>query len=109
MASTQTPQKFVDGVLQKSTECLKYIHEHGYPWDETTCITAASSGPLDCLKYAHENGCPWDERVIQAAFNSSHPGCMSYALENGCPRNKNSHIDARDDTKNPVYVIGKSD
>ena len=37
-------------------ECLKYLHENGYPWYSNTCKSAAASGNLECLKYAHENG-----------------------------------------------------
>ncbi len=42
-------------------DCLRYAHENGCPWDETTCRYAAQYGHLDILRYAHENGCPWNE------------------------------------------------
>ena len=38
-------------------ECLKYLHENGCAWDESTCEAAAEGGHLECLKYLHENGC----------------------------------------------------
>ena len=37
---------------------LKYLHNNGCFWDETTCGYAAKNGHLECLKYLHENGCP---------------------------------------------------
>ena len=35
-------------------DCLKYVHEKGYPWDEDICEYAAEFGHIECLKYAHE-------------------------------------------------------
>ena len=32
-------------------DCLKYLHEHGCPWDEGTCLAAAKNGHLNCLNY----------------------------------------------------------
>ena len=48
-----------------TSECLKYAHEKGCPWDEVTCSNAAKNGHLKCLKYAHENGCPWDKETCK--------------------------------------------
>lgn len=39
------------------TDCLRYLHENGCPWDRYACIYAADGHP-DCLRYLHENGCP---------------------------------------------------
>jgi hypothetical protein len=40
-------------------DCLKFLHENDYYWDEWTCTRAAQNGQLECLKYLHQNGCPW--------------------------------------------------
>jgi hypothetical protein len=49
---------------------LKYAREHGCPWNEVTCESAARNGHLECLKYARERGCPWDEKTyIHAVLN----------------------------------------
>ena len=29
----------------------------------TSCYTAAYNGHLESLKYVHEHGCPWDEET----------------------------------------------
>ena len=63
---------------------LKYAHENGCPWDESTC-EAAARGHLECLQYAHENGCPWDEWVCHEAAKGGHLECLKYAHENRCP------------------------
>jgi hypothetical protein len=39
---------------------LKYTHENGSVWNESTCDYAAAGGHLDCLKFAQENGCLWN-------------------------------------------------
>ena len=44
-------------------ERLKYLHENGCPWDESTCEAAAEGGHLECFKYLHENGRPWNTWV----------------------------------------------
>jgi hypothetical protein len=64
---------------------LKYAHENGCPWDESTCEAAARCGHLECLQYAHENGCPWDEWVCHEAAKGGHLECLKYAHENRCP------------------------
>jgi capsule polysaccharide modification protein KpsS len=40
---------------------LKYLHRHGYPWNERTCDSAVYNGHVDCLMYAYINGSPWNE------------------------------------------------
>ena len=66
-------------------ECLKYAREHGCPWDEETCAYAASNGHLECLKYAREHGCPWDEETCRLAALNGQLECLKYAREEGCP------------------------
>ena len=69
-------------------DCLRYIHEQGFPWDATTCKYASGSGHLDCLRYAHENGCTWDKTTCQIAIRKCCLECLRYAHENGCPWNE---------------------
>ena len=57
---------------------LRYAHEHGCPWDEHTCRSAARVGHLEVLRYAHEHGCPWDWRV---APYSPYPPCIRAYVE----------------------------
>ena len=46
---------------------LKFMHTHGWSWDERTTYTAAVKGHLDCLKYAVEHGCPVHENILEVA------------------------------------------
>jgi hypothetical protein len=41
-------------------ECLKYAHEKGCHWDESTCYGTSFNRHLECVKYLLENGCPID-------------------------------------------------
>lgn len=72
-------------------DCLRYAHEHGCTWDETTCNYAAHMGCVPCLQYAHEHGCPWSEATCIAATyaqqfdNTRRNECLKYAHEHGCP------------------------
>ena len=65
--------------------CLKFAREHGAPWDEWTCASAARNGNLECLKYAREQGCDWDERTCASAAMSGHLDCLKYACARECP------------------------
>ena len=66
-------------------ECLQYAHENECPWDEDTCKYAAEKGHLECLKYLHENGCPWDEDTCEGAARNGHLECLKYLHDKGCP------------------------
>ena len=64
---------------------LKYLHEHGCPWDQRTFLNALSSGDSSastnflhnyttegtCLRYALEHGCPYDAQVLRKARRNS--------------------------------------
>lgn len=60
-----------------SLECLIYLHENGFPWDESTTLCAGSKGHLDCLKYAISNGCPFNDELIFCSTNK----CYEYLQE----------------------------
>jgi len=63
-------------------DCLKYAHENGCPWNETTCSWAAYYDKLDCLQYAHVYGCSWDIALLK----SHHYRIQKYAVEYNCPQ-----------------------
>ena len=69
-----------------SLVCLRYLHEHGCPWDERTHVKAVEQNQLTCLEYAHVHGCPWDASVTAAAAMShANMPCLKYLYEHGCP------------------------
>lgn len=73
--------------MEGNVECLKYLHDNGCPWNESSCIAAASEGNLgnlENLKYFHENGCPWNEQTSKAAVRIGDINCLKYLHENGC-------------------------
>jgi hypothetical protein len=41
-------------------EMVKWLHNHGCPWDTLTCSSAARSGHLRVLQWAREHHCPWN-------------------------------------------------
>ena len=67
--------------MKVTSECLKYAHENGCPWDEKACSNAALFGHLECLKYLHENECPWDKETCSGAAEKGHLECLKYAHE----------------------------
>ena len=66
-----------------SVECLRYLHENGYPWDASILSSAAEKGHLECFQYAYENGCPWNEFCLLHAACYGNLECLRYAHEQG--------------------------
>ncbi|GFH53312.1 hypothetical protein CTEN210_09788 [Chaetoceros tenuissimus] len=71
--------------FEKAFEVLQWLHQHGVPWDEKTCVVSASVGNLKALKYARVNGCPWNEECLEKAIHTRDLELVEYCLENGCP------------------------
>ena len=62
---------------------LRWAHEHGCPWDASTCLHAAAGGHLYVLQWARENGCPWDSRTCAAI--GGHLDVLKWVREHHCP------------------------
>jgi hypothetical protein len=61
---------------------VKYLHEHGCPWNEFTCSCAVRNGDnLALLKYLHENGCPCDYGTYFEAIDKNFNACATYAKD----------------------------
>ena len=78
--------------MKGNLACLQYAHEHGCAWDSDTCSIAAQYGHLACLQYAHENGCPWDSDTCGYAAQNGHTACLQYAQEHGCPSHRRYYV-----------------
>lgn len=50
-----------------SLKLLKWAHDNGYRWNESTCTNAAENGHLKMLKWARSEGCPWDSNTCAYA------------------------------------------
>ena len=75
-------------------QCLKYLHENGYPCGSSSCYLAARYGHIECLTYLHENGCPWDMLSCYIAAYYRHLKCLIYLHKNNCPWDDQSYISA---------------
>lgn len=64
-----------------SLECLKFLHQAGYPWNEYTCKLAIYNNQLECLMYMIQNGCPYNVHVLQTdAFIVDNPEILRYVV-----------------------------
>ena len=70
-----------------SLETLKFLHKHGCPFDEGTCLHAAASGKLEKLVWLRSPpiNCPWDAGTTQTALSYCRWDMLKFALDNGCP------------------------
>jgi len=59
-------------------------------------------GHLDVLKYLREHGCPWDLRTFHRAHLNNHIDCLNYATQNQCP-GWERYDPAHPDYDPPVY------
>lgn len=64
---------------------LKWLRQQSCPWDESTCIGAATTGGLEALKWARAHGCPWDEWTTYWARARRDDAMYDWAVANGCP------------------------
>jgi len=55
------------------------VKESKCPWHEN-CLFASYNGHLECLKYLHENGCPWNESSCQQASMYGKLRCLIYHI-----------------------------
>jgi hypothetical protein len=70
--------------MSRNIQILKWVREHGCPWDEHTCTEAASKGDLEKLKWAREHGCPCTEKAIMYAIKNNQVETLNY-LANADP------------------------
>jgi ankyrin repeat protein len=64
-------------------DCLRYLHENGYEFEERSSHTAAKYGNISCLKYLYEHKAYFDEITFE--FAGRHLDCLKYLHEIGCP------------------------
>eukprot|EP01032_Pedospumella_encystans_P017717 gene17717-20184_t len=64
-----------------SVEFITWLHEEVYSgFGESDCAVAAKMNNLPALKYLHEHGCPWDEQTIFAACEFGHIPIVEFAV-----------------------------
>jgi len=68
-------------------EGLQWAREHGCPWSEGTCPSAARGGHLEVLRWAREHDRPWDETTCALAARGGHLAVLRWAREHGCQWN----------------------
>ena len=51
-----------DGYLDN----MKWLREHGCPWDGEKFRTSSDNGCLDNMKLLREQSCPWDKDTLDS-------------------------------------------
>jgi hypothetical protein len=70
--------------LNGHLDCLIFLREKWYPWNEKTCEYATIGKHIDCLTYAYTQGCPMTSKVCDLAAMTGNIYALIYAYENGC-------------------------
>ncbi len=76
---------FVLAVQSGKIEILKWLHEHGYPWNEDVCAEAAECCNLRTLMWLREKGCRWNGKTLALARDNGLEDVYEWAKMNGCP------------------------
>ena len=79
---------FMNALFKNKLECVKYllsIRPSIKTSEEDFCTKASQGGSLECLKYLHENGFPWGKDTILCAGWKGYLNCLEYLVSNGCP------------------------
>jgi hypothetical protein len=76
-----------DSDEDNSLDTLKFLHKHGCPFDEDTCVHAVCSGQFEKLVWLRSPpiNCPWDSGTTQFALRFCQWDTLKFALDNGCP------------------------
>jgi hypothetical protein len=53
----------MDQENEKSIECLKYINEHGFPWNKETILFAYVKRKDKIFRFLLEQGCEWNNEI----------------------------------------------
>jgi hypothetical protein len=51
----------------------------------TAAVDNYYAGGLDLLRFLHEHGCPWDHTAVEKAKRRGAMDCLTYLLQHGCP------------------------
>lgn len=63
-------------------DALRWLHEHGCPWDDLVCRRAVRSGNLEALQFAVWNGCPWSfEESLAVAQQARHEHILAWMAQ----------------------------
>jgi ankyrin repeat protein len=74
------------GVYDQCMATIEYACEHQCPWSEAVCTHAASNDRyIDALNYLHKHGCPWSTNTMQSAVKNNAKQCIQYLIDNNCP------------------------
>lgn len=69
-------------------DCLRFLHEKGFPLCAELATNSAFGGHINCLKYCHDNGCILDASVMYYSAIQGNLECLIYAIQNNCEWNE---------------------
>jgi hypothetical protein len=65
-------------------QVVQFLHAEGVEWTAECCEEAAAAGNLEALRYMHEHGCPWETTAVRtAAAKSGSIEVMKYLQQEG--------------------------
>jgi len=64
------------------------LNNNYFKYVSSLCTLAAEKGDLNLLKWLHQHGVPWNEETCQAAIRQNHFHVLKWAIERGCRTGK---------------------
>ncbi len=65
-------------------ENIKWLHTHGYRWDDNTIMDASVSGNVELVKWLKECGCKMNGMIHISIIQRGYIDMIKYLFENGC-------------------------
>ena len=62
-------------------EMVRWLHERGCDWNQSSCAYACTYGCSDILKYMVDNGCELDIESVKPAIYKGHLECLKFCIE----------------------------
>ena len=72
-------------VMYGQNDCLEYLYSETIKLPDPSMLLAAECGYLDCIKSLHEMGHKWSNEIGVVMAGNGDLDCIKYAIENGCP------------------------
>jgi hypothetical protein len=76
---------FSAAAFNGNLETLAWLKDRGFSWNHMTFESAASNGDLQVLKWLKEQGCPWNEYTFSGAAKKGNLETLVWLKEQGCP------------------------
>jgi hypothetical protein len=87
-------------ICSQDYAALEWALNNNYlAYNSKFCALAAERGSFDLLRWLHQHGMPWDVETCRAAIRKNHFQILKWAVQRGCRTGKDLHLYAQTENK----------